>query len=172
MSANWTTVFQPCWLDDPEFKSWIRRVDNKPKNAYCVLCCTEFSLSNMGKQALRSHMKSQKHTKRVAVGKNSLLNYIPSSQQNLVATGSANEPSSAPSTSNQQVSSGPSERAQLDQYVFRNEVTEAVILWCIETVVSHKSLRAAERDISVMKRMFHDSEIATYNVKRTKLGAL
>lgn len=121
----------------------------------------------MGKQALRSHMKSQKHTKRTTASQNSLLNYV-SSQQSLAHIHKVNEPSSAPSTSDKPESSG---RAQLDQYVFKNDVTEAAILWCIETVMIHKSLRAAEKDISIMKRMFHDCAVASkLQLKKDKIA--
>ncbi|XP_062541413.1 uncharacterized protein LOC134209440 [Armigeres subalbatus] len=176
MANNWTTVFQPCWLQDPELEAWIRRVENKPKSAYCAWCCTEFSLSNMGKQALRSHMKSKKHLSRTASGANSLINYIklpavPPGQSTPEAENlrSPIEPSvQNTGRTKDQPSAG---RGQLNQFVLRNGVTEAEIRWCIQTVMNHKSLRAAEKDVAVLKRMFNDSEIASkLQLKKDKIA--
>nr|CAD7264918.1 unnamed protein product [Timema shepardi] len=52
--------FIPAWLDDERF-FWAQ--DNKinPYSAFCSVCKKTFSLSNMGKQALTSHMGGRKH---------------------------------------------------------------------------------------------------------------
>lgn len=44
-------------------------------------------------------------------------------------------------------------------------------MWCLETVMCHKSLRAAEKDLTVMRRMFFDSQIAsTVQLGRDKIS--
>lgn len=47
----------------------------------------------------------------------------------------------------------------LDSHLTKDTVTEAEILWCIETVMTHTSLRSAESNVLLFKRMFPDSEI-------------
>lgn len=44
--------------------------------------------------------------------------------------------------------------------MLKSDTIKAEIMWCLETVMSHKSLRVAEKDITVMRRMFSDSQIA------------
>lgn len=65
MSAS---KFNPAWLDSklfPEFKPWLREVENDPRSAMCVVCKKKFSLSNMGKRAVTSHMSHDKFLKTI-----------------------------------------------------------------------------------------------------------
>ena len=54
-------VFNPMWLDQEEFKSWLQRwlqpVEKNDKNAFLKLCRKILSLDKIGVQALRSHVK-------------------------------------------------------------------------------------------------------------------
>ncbi|XP_021701533.1 uncharacterized protein LOC110676754 [Aedes aegypti] len=171
-ASNWTTVFQPCWLDDLDFKTWIRQIDHKPKSAYCSLCSSEFSLSNMGKQALKSHMRSKKHLMRAGAGSSSLLNFVKSSPTTVSVPATVTETATrSESKSSVDKSEQKSSSRVLSQFIIKNEVTEAEVLWCIQTVMSHKSLRASEKDVSVLKRMFRDSEVASkLQLKKDKIA--
>ncbi|XP_034246267.1 uncharacterized protein LOC117648128 [Thrips palmi] len=55
------TTFQDDWLQVPEFK-FIRRKEGDPYSAHCSLCMKTFGLSNMGRQAVVSHVEGKKHT--------------------------------------------------------------------------------------------------------------
>src|SRR3989442_15235263 len=60
------TVFNVEWTSKqlhPDFASRCQEVKHQSNAAYCSLCKTVFSLSNMGRQAVASHMKSVKHVK-------------------------------------------------------------------------------------------------------------
>src|SRR5579872_6528327 len=60
------TVLNSEWTSrhlHPEFSSWLNDVKDRPYYAYCSICKSTFSLSNMGKQAITSHMKGAKHVK-------------------------------------------------------------------------------------------------------------
>jgi hypothetical protein len=51
------------WLDaeiNPQFASWIAAVPGHVGIARCRICSTDFHLSNMGCQAVASHMNSKK----------------------------------------------------------------------------------------------------------------
>ena len=54
------TYFQEDWLQNPDFKNWVRR-DADRKKAFCIQCHKSIELSNMGTQALKSHMSGKKH---------------------------------------------------------------------------------------------------------------
>jgi len=50
------TLFNDCWLKDPEFSSWVGKNSKNENKARCLICGGgSFTLGNMGKQALRSH---------------------------------------------------------------------------------------------------------------------
>lgn len=67
------TSFQDDWLSNPKYEMHIRRATDSNYKASCILCHSSFSLSNMGKTALDSHISSKKHQKAVQV-KNSSYN--------------------------------------------------------------------------------------------------
>jgi hypothetical protein len=65
-SAQRKTVFNLEWMNtklNPDFASWIQVVNSSPNDAFCRLCRTKFSLSNMGRKAVSSHMNGAKHMK-------------------------------------------------------------------------------------------------------------
>ena len=55
------TYFEDCWLQDPNFKGWVGKIANDKTSAECKICKKSFKLSNMGSQALTSHMNGGKH---------------------------------------------------------------------------------------------------------------
>ena len=58
-------TFNSDWMDTslyPQFL-WVRPVKDNSQKAMYGLCKKTFSLSNMGRQALISHMDSDKHNK-------------------------------------------------------------------------------------------------------------
>lgn len=192
------TKFQDVWLTDSEFRNWVRPMLGRPNYARCILCSCDIFLSNMGRQALVSHMKSKKHAIRrqnsvletflvsspssagissSAVPSNSVISSISTKTQSSGAESSSNvdltnllpnQPSNQ--LTNQPLSNQLMPR-QLDRFLLKNDVTTAGVLWCIETVMSHKSLRIAEKDMGILKRMFQDSEIVKkMQLKKDKIG--
>jgi|GEM_PF-5293152 len=63
--------FQDDWLQDPLFSGVIKKCEKNNFGAYCILCCKEINLSNMGKMALISHFQGKKHQEKIAAKKNS-----------------------------------------------------------------------------------------------------
>ena len=54
--------FQDDWLSHPDYKNWVGKDANR-KKAFCSLCHKSLELSNMGTQALKSHVNGKKHKK-------------------------------------------------------------------------------------------------------------
>ena len=66
MSAN-RSLFNIEWQDkrlNPEFSTWIKSVPNNRFQAHCSLCLKNFELSNMGRSAVVSHLKSASHVRK------------------------------------------------------------------------------------------------------------
>lgn len=196
--------FQLSWLQEPSFASWLVKVPNDVYVARCKLCCKTFSLSNMGRRAVTSHMSSAKHVRSNSAMSESasmriFLNSSNKCIQQEVAKAVVNEPESTSTTSaesetKEQLSSSTllensggkssglvpkagnnvnyvvSPRG-LKTFIVNDSVTKAEILWCIHTVITHKSLRTAGKDISLMTLMFPDSEIAKkVKLQKDKVG--
>ena len=61
MRKHGKTSFNPGWLLEVHFKDWLRENKNDKYSAHCHKSDKTFSLSNMGRQALTSHMRGAKH---------------------------------------------------------------------------------------------------------------
>ena len=63
------TKFNKDWLRPdffPQFSSWVEEIKGSPYQYRCNACCRVYEMSNMGQQALTSHMtKSDKHKKAI-----------------------------------------------------------------------------------------------------------
>lgn len=185
MSAK-RTVFNKLWLDDPEFAVWLKEVKGSAHDAFCAVCKTTFSLSNMGKQAVKSHASSAKHLKQVNAPKvhvytmdefmkagltvnqaSSSVSIIPE-----IAT-SSNEDQSQPlsglpSDNLSEASVSNVEHPEhitlpiigLNKYVTTDQVTTAEIIWALKCVTSHYSLNSSKDVKEVFQLMFPDSNIA------------
>ena len=61
-------VFNQEWLDEtinPQFSTWVKPLKD-PIKVLCCLCQQSLALRNMGKQALESHINSDKHKRNVS----------------------------------------------------------------------------------------------------------
>ena len=52
--------FCEIWLQEPEFAAWLQQTKDD-NNGYCKLYKKLFGISNMGIDAVKSHMKSKQH---------------------------------------------------------------------------------------------------------------
>ncbi|KAJ8685235.1 hypothetical protein QAD02_021028 [Eretmocerus hayati] len=61
---------------------------------------------------------------------------------------------------------------KMDAFLPKDQVTRAEIIWSIETVMTHKSLRVAEEDIMAMKKMSENTNDLVHQLQlgRTKIG--
>ena len=57
--------FNDIWLEHRDYKQWIEKVPGNLRVARCEVCRSEFSLSNMGEAAVKSHQGGETHKKRM-----------------------------------------------------------------------------------------------------------
>ena len=65
------STFQQPWLSTPGLREWVQKVPNNQR-AKCILCSKVIDITNVGQQALVSHMKSQKCTTSIAAQKKTM----------------------------------------------------------------------------------------------------
>ena len=110
--------FQECWLQDNELKTWVKRTKISSE-ATCRICLKNIDISNMGRAALVSHAKSEKHRKLLTEDKKtviSVVNYFNKSQPAAVVNIEAGAPPDAPVVLDDAVATT-SEKSKLDSFV-------------------------------------------------------
>ena len=138
--------FQCTWLRIKEFESWLNKGPNHSV-AYCKLCQQSFDVSNMGRSALNSHAKGQKHKEKEHSRKSLPITLFfrqetvdkPSTSKQSADT-SKEQSNEAQVISPQQRSS----QCTLPFMMLTSNVTEAEILWAIRTCLTHSSLRSCD----------------------------
>ena len=58
------TIFNPEWLKKTEYAKWIEEDDSCKNQFKCKLCKHSYTLGNMGKKALDTHARGDKHKQR------------------------------------------------------------------------------------------------------------
>lgn len=140
--------FQSVWLSNDSYKNWVAPDTMDPHRATCKPCGKTFDIAAMGESALKSHMKSAKHSgvMKAAAG-SAVLNYLAPRTDERRA-----------STSESAVSS---QAMDLEGACKTHEmVTDAEILWTLKVVTSHYSYRSSSQTADLFRRMFPDSELA------------
>ena len=182
-------------LFEKEFP-WSEAVQNDPYSFTCKLCNPKrsISLSNMGKSALTSHEKGEKHKRIMNASKTTtplICNVTNStekqkmptntssldfSEKNLNDNNLCHNVKSIPTVEtndNREMASQNKTLTNVNSmktFLNNDEVTEAETLWILQSVVRHQSLRDIESSIPVMARMFKDSVIAS-KIKLSKAKA-
>ena len=159
LRAKGKCVFRESWLDHPTYKSWLARVSGNSRNTRCVLCRRDFDISNMGKSALKSHAKGEKHKQLVGVHeaadeqRSTLRCFLDPRQRATSARES--EESSVP-----KVPTPVSTLTNITSFVPRTDCLKAEVLWDLKVVMSHYSYNSCTDTSSLFAAMFPDSEIA------------
>ncbi|KAI4465306.1 protein lzic [Holotrichia oblita] len=178
--ARGKAIFDIKWVNpelNDDWSNWLEPFKNSTNEGWCRLCKKTFSLSNMGRQAVISHQKSKKHQLNItSVGMSQKIHTYttPMAKDNSSASTSAhaaeigtesigekheievivkeNSPNvNCPSTSRSEIKST---QSSLTNFVNNDKVTTAEILFCLNVVINHMSLRAAESFINVSKLAF------------------
>lgn len=187
---NKQTTFQSDWLRDPLFAAWLSKDVQRNTVAFCKLCKKTINLSNMGRRALTSHMEGEKHKKHFKsvqtsaslhcfIKKQGPLQQNASPSVALEVSNSITDVVPSTSTCNAGSSSvsslikdSPAPRG-MSSFILNDNVCKAEILWSIQSVMTHKSLRTTGSDVSLFSDMFPDSEIAKkLQLQRDKVGYL
>ena len=145
-----STYFKDCWLD-PLLSSWLEK--GPDKSAKCKKCHVSFTLSNMGKRSLESHMQGKKHITK-SKSASSFFQAVPVKPQN--SPGGA----SADSVPKQAI-------LRCD----KTDKTNAEIYWTFNVVANNYSLNSCDDSRSLFTMMFPDSDIAQkYQMGKAKLA--
>ena len=158
-------VFNQEWLDEtinPLFSSWVKPLED-PNRVLCCFCQWSFALSNMGKQALESHMNSDKHKRNVSGKVPSISSYF----KKLIAPSKSSVPNSADTDTDRQASCPtatetnriPVAPKMLTCYVCKDDILNAEILWALKVIESHFSYNSSRNIVDVLKMMLPDSKI-------------
>lgn len=165
MSSKKQTYFQIDWLENPLYSEWLKSREDK-KTAYCKKCSKIIELSNMGEQALKSHIKGKKHTS----------NMKPMNCFFKVVSVPSNKPSKEPEGDPPKESERAPPKKQLTLNFTSKDSPEkkkAEILWALKSVYSDWSALANDGLNDLFQKMFSDSEIARdFQMGRTKLTYL
>lgn len=160
--------FQEVWLGMPQFSDWLKRVENNEYEASCTVCRTVFSLSNMGKNALRSHMDGKKHLQATSSAKKSSslqCFFKPPTAVSSTTPSTASAPSTTPPSGINPVHN--ETPRGLQSFVLKADVTKAEILSCLQYVMTPKlSMRSTANLIKLDPIKYPDSAIA----KKVQLG--
>jgi len=172
-------VFNRKWLSDAKF-SWVKQFKGDKHKAMCRVCNKVIDIERMGESALKSHMKGEKHERNTGATSSS-------TQCVLMATFSCK---GASSSCDQSSESGPScaeanndeyfvplpppaadgqstvkftdgGRGTLANFVGKNDVLAAEILWTLQTISTHYSYKSNEKVGKICQAMFPDSAIAS-----------
>lgn len=59
------TKYSVLWETEPQYKGWLRKSDKKDaeSRAKCLWCNSDFSVASGGKNDVKRHLQSDKHTK-------------------------------------------------------------------------------------------------------------
>lgn len=187
MAPHSKCVFNLHWLDENSpYCKWLEKASSD-SDARCKLCKKNISVSSMGESALKKHLKSKKHQEYISAAENtpsvSLFsnNSISRSQTTSDSTASSNQvpktgihlvlsnnsplPSSStnfgnPSSSIHDVAENRVSVDIMSKYISNDRTVTSEILFAINAVVQHVSLRTSESYVKLTKRCFPDSEIA------------
>lgn len=169
--------FLDSWVDPklhPEYADVFAKVMGKPSSAFCKVCRKEFILSNMGVQALKSHIKSKGHVSAYSMQTNhSKLSFFvkrPTSTSEKPSTSTCTS-KSVSKPSEQEKSNETTRQDQHANFYKSDHVNKAEILWCLNVVNKGMSLRTCDGVQDLFRSMFPDSEVAkVFSMGRDKVG--
>ena len=168
-----TSSFNIEWMDqslNPQFASWVRPVRDHPNKALCSFCQKTFSLSNMGRRSLLSHMESEKHNKYGTSGTPQIASFFKKYSSKSSAVSNPVTPSSSQQSADsgaQCLNTADKNPQTLSTYVRKNVVTKSEVLWALKVVANHFSYNSSKDLGEIFKLMFPDSNIA----KKLSIGS-
>lgn len=174
-------VFNRKWLSDAKF-SWGKEFKGDKHKAMCCACNKVIDIECMGESALKSHMKGKKHKGNTCATSGSTQSLLMSTflhkevssscDQRSESTSSCAEasndefsvpppPSEADGQSTVKLTEGCQGRSRLANFVAKNDVLSAEILWTLQTISAHYSYKSNEKVGKIFQAMFPDSVIAS-----------
>lgn len=168
--------------------------------AFCILCKRDFSLSNMGKAALLSHMKNKRHISLDSARSCTLLltynvrhrpengntqcntfsESVLNASQRTSPTIGLNATQETPSVTSSQsdlpqiranTANDTSRDANIKRFLLKDEEKKIETFWCLHSVCHHHSLRDTENLILALKSVYPDDETTQkLRLGKSKIG--
>lgn len=138
-------VFNDKWLLDSAYKDWLRRVPNDNHSAACLFCGNKpIKIGAMGESALKSHLQGNRHTTNAKkcggkVKPQLTLNIISPNSSSSPNTLPSGAPSSSSGSSSREVVPVSSLGSTVSNFVTRDEVLDAEIIWTLPTIKNYHS---------------------------------
>ena len=149
--------FQDSWLENPNYASWLCKVENDPFSARCRWCKKSVSVDGQGESALKSHMKGSFHQKWSGQGTLNISSYMSSKSSSSASHSSRPTTSQSSSSSTSQ---GSSSSSLITEHITTENTLSAEVLWTLNTVNKHHSFNSNADTSNLFRRMFPDSRIA------------
>ena len=165
-------VFNPVWVKNKDYQSWIAPAEDKYR-FFCRVCNCSLDIGKIGEKAVKLHHGSGRHKKRLAesvVPINSFLQ-VEETQTPLEQPPSQPAERFQSSSSSSSSTSFSSSSGIASFCVNQTDILKAEILYTLKVVDSHYSFRSCEGNSLLFKNMFHDSKIARgFACNETKSG--
>lgn len=162
--------FNPKWCKDTsiaKIQKWLREDPNSTANAICIACKATFNVEHSGIAAVRKHAGGAKHIA-LTNDNQTTLNYLQECPKTSTIISAIDAPSEIIPTSQNSIEIP---AARLSSYMLSEGAMRAEIMWAIDRVMQHLSLRDGEEASSLFPLMFPDSEIASkFQMKKDKLA--
>ena len=155
--------------DKVEYKDWLLPETSNNTKAKCRLCMRSFSLSNMGKPALKSHAQGKKHQNAVKTSRKntSVRGFLKKDDQKASTSTQKEEPLECKES--EELSAAAAARSteekrssSMTKLTLTREQHKAEIFWALKSVMSYFSYNSAHDITDVFKAMFPDSIIAQH----------
>ncbi|XP_049275212.1 uncharacterized protein LOC125759844 [Rhipicephalus sanguineus] len=154
-----------------DYASWIRPVENDPHKAMFTVYQKKFLLSNMGHRAVSSHASSKKHIAALNFLKSASKPKLLSFFKRPTDASPSSSAGSAPAATEVAVTTAPVQ-VSMGGFLFKNNVTKAEIIWCLNTIMTHGSFRSAAASAALFPLMFPTSEVAAkVQLGKDKVGS-
>ena len=149
MSITTSRVLQDSWLEEEEFKSWLRKVKDDKTKYRCIVCNKKLSLSTSGRCALTEHAYGNKHIKNVTKRGNFFKPLTKHNEKCSSEKQCRQQCSHQSSTSAQQ----PSTLTQqtLNSNIVTKSATTAEIIWALKSVLSGYSNSSCDDIANTLK---------------------
>ena len=153
--------FRADWLQKKEYRDWVRAVPKDSTKAFCHACRKTVDLSNMGQQALNSHMKGKKHEELLAFQLKTAQQPITAfCKKDQSASLKDSEQSASSEQHEQQDASTSKVKNTIASFTTSKDAKKAEIIWLLKSIMSKYSYNSSNDIGDVFRRMFPDSDIA------------
>ena len=155
MSIATSRVFQDSWLEEEEFKNWLRKVKDDKTKCRCIVFYKKLSLATSGRCALTEHARGNKHIKSVTK-RGDFFKPLPKHNEKCSSEKHCRQQCSHQSSTCAQQPSTLTQQT-LNSDIVTKSATTAEIIWALNSVLSGYSNTSCDVIANILKAMCPDS---------------